>query len=50
MAGLGKRLRAQAGPVSGVVPGAAPTEGAAKSELVVADIGTGPACSLWWRC
>ena len=43
MAGPGKRLRAQAGPVSDVVPGAAPTEGAAESEHVVADIGMGPA-------
>ena len=43
MASLGKRLRAQAGPVSDVVPAAAPTEGAAESEHVVADIGMGPA-------
>ena len=43
MAGLGKTLRAHAGPVSDVVPGAAPIEGAAGSEHVVADIGMGPA-------
>ena len=38
MASLGKRLRAQAGPVSDVVPGAAPIQGAAASEHVVADM------------